>query len=299
MLVAGGRDEHSNYLNTATIYNPATDTFDGVPSQLSAPRAQHRATLLDDGTVLISGGFTTGGSTLASADLFDPVANTFAAVGAMVVARGAHTATLLANAKVLLAGGTGAGLAPLASAELYNPASRSFTGTGSMAQARSGAAAVLLKDGRALVTGGGGAGMVLASAELYDPLSGKFSATANPMPEPHFMHAIALLHSGQALVAGGFAGQGPFFFLQTEAAATVFDPVTDAFAPAAPLNIARSTIGAEVLDDGRVFIPGGADFQGGQLADAELYAPGAIDISGGMHSERVDHRALVWAAAKS
>ncbi len=108
-----------------------------------------------------------------------------------------------------------------------------------------------------------------------------------------------LLPDGQVLVAGGFAGQAPNDFLETEAAATLFNPTTSTFASATPLNIPRSTISAEVLEDGRVFIPGGSNFQGEQLADAELYTPGtgggSSDVSGGMHSERVDHKALTLA----
>ena len=304
VLIAGGRDQHNAFLSTALIYDPITDSFTGLPSRLSVPRAQHAATLLRDGMVLITGGFSTptsGASAVpvSSADLFDPVTNTFTPVGSMADARASHTATLLAGGEVLVAGGTSATLGLLASAELYNPTSRAFANTGSMADARSGAAAALLKDGRVLVTGGGGVGGVLASAELYSPGTGKFTPTTNAMPEPHFLHAIALLPSGQVLVAGGFAGAGGNDFLETEAAATLFDPITDSFASATPLNIPRATIEAEVLEDGRVFIPGGSNFQGEQLADAELYTPGigggSFDVSGGMHSERVDHKALALA----
>jgi len=305
VLIAGGKDEKDNYLDTALLYDPVSDSFAVSASHLSVPRAQHAATLLKDGTVLISGGFTTpaGGlaPALSSAELFDPVSNTFQPVGSMTDARGEHTATLLGNAEVMVAGGT-AGLASLASAELYNPTSRSFTVTGSMANARTGAAAILLGDGRALVTGGGNASGVLKSAELYDSATGKFQPTANDMPEPHFLHSIAQLPGGDVLVAGGFAGDGIFFFLNAQAAATTFDPSTNSFTAAAPLNLSRAIIAAAVLKDGRVFIPGGVNFQGEALADAELYpndaSPGGrfaappVAISGGMHSERVDHRAI-------
>ncbi len=312
VLVAGGQDEKSNELDTALIYDPGTDSFTPVAAHMAVARTEHRATLLTDGTVLITGGVTTpmpgqSANPVASAELFDPAADDFISVGDMSVPRAAHVAIILSDGRVLVAGGVSTDLHQTASADLYDPAKGAFSATGSMAFTREGAAGVRLPDGRVLVTGGGGtavgevgASSVLSSAELYDPARGQFTPTANDMPEPHFLHAIALLPSGKVLVAGGFAGNGPFFFLDAEAAAALFDPSSNAFSSALPLNIARAFLYAAVLGDGRVFIPGGANFQGGQLPDAELY-PGTdsgirfaaqVNVSGGLHSERVDAAAI-------
>jgi hypothetical protein len=67
--------------------------------------------------VLIAGGFGDNGW-LASAELYDPTAGTFAATGSMTTTRSDYTATLLQNGKVLIAGGDGLAVS-LASAELY------------------------------------------------------------------------------------------------------------------------------------------------------------------------------------
>jgi hypothetical protein len=305
VLVAGGVDQNDNFLDSALIYDPATDSFTPVAAHLSIPRSQHLATLLNDGMVLITGGVTTPHGGLAepvtSAELFDPAANDFVGVGAMTTAREEHTATLLEDGRVLVAGGGTIGLTQTATAEIYDPVKRTFAATGSMAYSRTGAAAVRLADGRVLVTGGGGfaagsaaTAAVLDTAEIYDPASAQFMPTANDMPEPHFLHAIALLSDGRALLAGGFAGSGPFFFLETEAAATLFDPSTNSFTPATPLNAARAGIDAVSLADGRIFIPGGSNFQGEVLGEAEVYsaASGIFEVSGGLHGERVDHAAL-------
>jgi hypothetical protein len=75
-------------------------------------RADHTATLLGNGEVLVAGGFANGW--LASAELYDPAAWTFTATGSMAVARQYHTATLLLDGKVLIVGGTRA-----TSGELY------------------------------------------------------------------------------------------------------------------------------------------------------------------------------------
>jgi hypothetical protein len=142
-------------------------------------RAFPTATVLASCDVLIVGGFSnfvstvdsgTGslsslfGSTLKSAEIYDPIKTTFTCVpgrgfggsvcnASMRTARAAHSATLftagLKAGQVLLAGGIGAS-APnststeLAVAELYNPATNSFKATGSLKTARGLHAAVLL-----------------------------------------------------------------------------------------------------------------------------------------------------------
>ena len=56
---------------------------------------------------------------LASAEVYDPSANTWTNVVSLNFARYQHTATLLPSGKVLVAGGYGYGY--LASAEVYDP----------------------------------------------------------------------------------------------------------------------------------------------------------------------------------
>ena len=69
-------------------------------------RQYHTATLLNNGLVLIAGGYGST-STLASAELYNPATGTFAPTGSMSTARSQHTATLLPNGMVLIAGGIG------------------------------------------------------------------------------------------------------------------------------------------------------------------------------------------------
>jgi hypothetical protein len=101
-------------------------------------RADHSATLLYDGRVLLVGGENHGYYTSPpgqpntlhghvminrSAEFYDPKAGRFVATGSMKEARENHSATLLPDGRVLIAGGDIAEFRTdaLASAELFDP----------------------------------------------------------------------------------------------------------------------------------------------------------------------------------
>ena len=84
---------------------------------MNAPRCQHTATLLSDGKVLVTGGFSAN-DVLASAEIYDPKTELWAPTESMHVPRVAHTASLLPDGKVLVTGGDGFG----APSELFDPA---------------------------------------------------------------------------------------------------------------------------------------------------------------------------------
>ena len=125
VLMAGGEEVGPTILTSAELYNPATGTFTftgnlNVARSYSFNATPDTATLLDDGTVLIAGGFNYSGP-VASAELYNPATGAFALTGSLNTARYWHTATLLDNGTVLIAGGASAA-GFLASAELYAPA---------------------------------------------------------------------------------------------------------------------------------------------------------------------------------
>ena len=68
-------------------------------------RIRHTATLLPNGKVLLTGGETNSGQT-TTAELYDPITNSFAATGSMGTVRTNCRATLLPNGKVLVTGAT-------------------------------------------------------------------------------------------------------------------------------------------------------------------------------------------------
>jgi hypothetical protein len=259
---------------------------------MAEARAAHTATSLNDGNVLILGGFKGAEADLAGAELYDHRTGRFLPIAQPRLRRQSHTATRLADGEVLIAGGMSEGQEYSDSAEVYDPLSGTFSAVGRMTMARSNHEAVLLDDGRVLLVGGVGGGWTfLASAELYDPRTNSFTATGS-MVEAREGHAAVKLADGRVLVVGGHRGRGR----ETVISRTVeiFDAATGRFEPTGMMATPRHKHDAVALADGRVLVLGGADERDnkGVYDSVEVYDPvgGEFEASRPMLSGRYKHR---------
>jgi Abnormal spindle-like microcephaly-assoc'd, ASPM-SPD-2-Hydin len=278
------------------------DTFVATGNLVTSPRYQHTATLLSNGTVLITGGLTASAttpptvSTLASAELYDPTTLAFAATGNMTASRSAHTATLLNNGQVLISGGASATGAELASVELYDPTTGIFTVTGSMSTGRAAHTATLLSNGKVLIAGGyDSSGIPSVTAELYDPATGVFTLTGS-MSTARQAHTATLLSNGKVLIAGG--GNSTSGEL---ASAELYDPSIGTFSTTGSMTDPRYSHTATLLNNGKVLVAGGwgatppSCEQSPVWNTAELYDPtaGTFTATGSMIHPRYLHTATL------
>jgi hypothetical protein len=199
VLVIGGPERR------AMLFEPGEHRWEEGPS-LSVPRSQHRATLLQDGDVLITGGYAETGRILEAAEQFDSSRGEFVPVPDMAEARVEHTATLLLDGSVLVIGGLEHfalyGLSHiLASAEVFDPNNARWSQAAPLAAPRSGHTATRLGDGSVLVVGGSAGNTQSAEAERWSPTSGAFSPAGRVGGRQG--HVALPLPSGRVVVLGG------------------------------------------------------------------------------------------------
>lgn len=208
VLVAGGCIAYGCAADTDSveIFDPPTNRF-AKAAPMKIHRADFTATLLDDGRVLVAGGYNSTGA-LAESEIFDPPNNTWTVTRKMKTAHAVHVAALLQDGRVLVAGGDeGLGL-PQGDAEVFDPATGNWTAAGAMADGREYSAAVTLKNGNVLVAGGfsvkGESFVTLSAAELFDPVQNKFVKTVS-MAHEREQFSMTMLLDGRVMAVGGDA----------------------------------------------------------------------------------------------
>ncbi|WP_309888853.1 Ig-like domain-containing protein [Archangium sp.] len=239
----------------AVVYPAVLDPVWSTTGSLAEARRGFTTTVLLDGRVLATGGFSPMVGTLSSAELYDPATGTWAATGSLPMAEVDHSAHRLGSGQVLLVGGESTG-----TTALYDPAAGTWSSAASMATARRYHRTVLLDDGRVLAIGGLDTSYVqLTSAELYDPATNTWAPTGS-LSVPREGHGAVLLADGKVLVFGGSD-------MGAESTSELYEPTTGTWSPGGALSYGRSRPLAERLADDRILM------FGGWRQEAEVYDP--------------------------
>lgn len=252
----------------------------------TAARFFHRASLLNSGPILVTGGMRLSLVPLSLVSLnnmsfYNPTTRTFSASFAplgggpavspvLLTARSSHTQTTLLDGRVLITGGrinasgTNPGTAT-ATCELFDPQTGTVSTAPPMSAARAGHTATRLADGRVLIAGG-------TTWQLFDPVGNAWSADL-PMQRGRNDHAAVLLPNGGGpgqervlLVAGSGNGSNTL---------ELINPASMSSTLAIPtLTIGVDDTAAARLDDDSVLIVGGQDLSNGNTVSLSyLYHP--------------------------
>lgn len=272
VLVTGGFNASDGYLASAEIYDPSKGKWT-LTSSMTAPRDGHDAVLLQNGKVLVAGGInttTSGCTTLASAELYDPSTGTWTPTASMTTGRYDFALVALPDGEVLAAGGTNCGNGGLTSAERYNPSTQTWTATGSMTLGNETNWAVGLQNGEVFI---------VWDYNLYNPSLGTWSAAAQ---HPIAVGFPVLLPSGKVFAAGGIQGN------------SIYDPSLNQWTtfPPPPCTTTHQSCEAAgaLLRTGEVLVAGGPTFVNAR--------PYPIEETNGL-AALLDPSTLIWASTGS
>lgn len=119
VLVVGGVS--GSTVNHCNIYNTALNTWI-TSAAYPMVIADHSQSTLHDGTVLVSGGVSSGPSLRAECYIYDPTTNLWTQTGSLPAPIEDHAQCTLANGRVLITGGVTTGAFTTELSHTYNPA---------------------------------------------------------------------------------------------------------------------------------------------------------------------------------
>src|SRR5580693_7006071 len=281
VLIAGGETLSGSSdvaLASAEMYNPANGIFTAT-GNLNTARVDPTATLLNNGTVLLTGGYTPSGTSndpLSSAEVFDPVAGTLATTGSLNSARATQTATLLPNGTVLVAGGFDAD-GSLASAEFYEPGTLTPAGltsiTVSAAPATTPATATISPGTyqRFIATGTFAGGNEQLNAVTWSSSDSGTLQISNDATNPGSAVAVGSPATAELITVTASAGN--------ISGTSTLNVRPTGFIATGSMKVVREDFTATVLNNGLVLV---ADGSPDVSAPAELYDPatGTFSVTG-------------------
>jgi hypothetical protein len=228
-------------------------------------RTNHVCVALQDGTILITGGYASKTGILNSAEIYHPDTNTWTETLPLLSARRSASAVLLKNGKALIVGGEAGGRV-IDTLEFYDSATGRFEqAPGALSAARTRYALSVLDDGRVLIAGGIEARRAIDFIDIYDPELGvRFSGR---MLTARANFTATTLANGKVLLAGGTDGTHEL------ASAEIYDPATGDVTVAAPMASPRQNHIAVRSRSSDVVLIGGGTADGREVSSAEIFVP--------------------------
>lgn len=252
VLAAGGNPSHPQ----AEVYDVATGTWSLTLNSPPIRGNSPTATLMNDGKVLLVGGFdySAVNGMAPQAWKYDPATNSWSPDANLVFSRSGHRANLLSGGELLVTGGSRNGIhyEALDFSELYS--SGHFGDGGPLSEGRMGHTATSLSNGDVLVVGGsgfyGGSFHPATTAEIRSP-GGWWRTLPPSVPHAGGHTANRLWNGWVAVIGGNHDGTTPTTYIE------LYDPTNRTWMPTASLVYPRQSHTATTLLDGRVLVDGG------------------------------------------
>jgi hypothetical protein len=267
VLAAGGLSASGALLGSAELYDPAAAMFTGTGG-LGTPVVSYGEVKLQDGSVLIVGGYSTvtGAPPAPSfmytagtnvAQRYDPTSGMFSGAGTLAEARLFGCNVVLPSGEVLAIGGwQGVPTTFESNIEQYDPVMIQWTTVGTLANG-------VTCDANAFNLPGGK--VLLDTSQILDPDGLTTAATSNA---PSLSNAsFVQLANGDVLAFGGKVSGS----LST--AAEVYRNATGQWTAVGSMHQARQGSRGFLMTSGDVLVVGGADENSNALTSAEIYHP--------------------------
>jgi MYXO-CTERM domain-containing protein len=287
LLVMGGAGSGVGTVATgAEIYDPTLGAWTAAASPTTS-RVWSEAVRLASGRVLLAGGkpdqyFST--TTTASAELYDPVSNTWSSAGDMTAVRyGNFALEVLGNGRVLMAGGfVGVGSTPT-STSIYDPVTNLWSAGAPMTLGRGTGLHTRLLSGDVLLAGGSTETATTATTEIYRVASNTWEAGGDiGAPVDYRTTGAVVRGDGFVIAPAGIGTRG----LYSES----FDPSARTWSIGCdPSRAYLVAVGAVLLPGDRMLVVGGQN-AAGLRAEAWLSggAPPACDDGNPCTTDRCD-----------
>jgi len=202
---------------------------------------QEISTAVLNGKIYVIAGFTSGGASTDTVEVYDPATDTWAAAKSIPLLNN-HNNAATAAGKLYTFGGVSK------QAFVYNPANDSWSPVASMNMQHGSTAAVGVIDNKIYVAGGTNSPPNQRGLEVYDPATNKWTTRA-PM-------TVSRNHCAGAVIDGKFYVVGGRGADQAPTALEVYDPATNSWSTRASMPTGRSGLAAASVN-GELFVFGG------------------------------------------